>query len=276
MTFKKVWATYFSATGTTKTIVTTIAKNLSENLNIEYDVFDFTLPSAREKTKSFDETDIVIFGTPVYAGRIPNLLLEYVNSFEGNGALAVPIVLFGNRNFDDALIELRDILTKHGFNTIAAGAFVGEHSFSTTLAKGRPDDDDIKEAIDFSQGIADKISSLSNNESGLPPVEVDGTPYPYRGYYQPRDRAKNSIDIRKVLPQTNDNCIKCMICAESCPLGSIDKEDPKVMVGKCMKCCACVKKCPVGAKHFDDPEFIYHKEELEEEFKRRASNSIYL
>ena len=48
---------------------------------------------------------------PVYAGRIPNLLLlKYLTSVKGNDALAVPIVLFGNRNYDDALIELRDIL----------------------------------------------------------------------------------------------------------------------------------------------------------------------
>lgn len=274
MEIKKIWAVYFSPTETTKKITTTIAQSLSHKLEAEYNVFDFTLAKARQTEKSFEETDLVVFGMPVIAGRIPNLMLEYVNSIKGNGALAVPIVLFGNRNFDDALIELRDILENDGFHTIAGGAFVGEHSFSTTLGKGRPDSDDLKEAQDFSHAIGEKIlKSIPGNKE---PVNVDGTPYPYSGYYQPRDRAGNSIDIRKVLPKTDDTCIKCMVCVESCPLGSIDKDDPKVMVGKCMKCCSCVKKCPVGAKHFDDPNFIYHKEELEEEFKRRAQNKTYL
>lgn len=49
-------------------------------------------------------------------------------------AIAIPIVLFGNRNYDDALIELRNLLEEDGFNTIAAGAFVGEHAFSYTFA----------------------------------------------------------------------------------------------------------------------------------------------
>ena len=50
--------------------------------------------------------------------------------------LAVPVVLFGNRNFDDGLIELRNILTEDGFMPVAGGAFVGEHAFSRTLGAG--------------------------------------------------------------------------------------------------------------------------------------------
>ncbi len=81
----------------------------------------------------------MIFGTPVYAGRVPNLLLPYIrDKVKGNGALAVPVSLFGNRNFDDGLIELRNVLEADGFHTVAGGAFVGEHSFSRTLGAGRP------------------------------------------------------------------------------------------------------------------------------------------
>ena len=87
---------------------------------------------------------------------------------------------------------------------------------------------------------------------------------PIRGYYQPRDRKGNPIDIRKVKPKTKDSCISCKLCAEVCPMGAISLEDVRIYQNICIKCGACVKKCPVEAKYFDDPGFLYHKSELED------------
>lgn len=193
---KKVWAVYFSATDTTKKIVLTIADEAARLLGAEREDYDFTLPGMRENGFAAGKDDLVIFGTPVYAGRVPNVLLKYLATIQGNGALAVPVVLFGNRNFDDGLIELRDILENTGFHTVAAAAFVGEHSFSKTLAAGRPDADDMKEALAFAGKVAEKVKGLPEGEAPAP-VEVDGVPHPYRGYYQPRDRKGVSIDIRR-------------------------------------------------------------------------------
>ena len=123
----KIRAVYFSPTETTRKITTATAKGLSKTLKTRFEEYDFTLPEARTRTLQFSDSDLVVFGTPVYAGRVPNILLPYLNTIQGNGALAVPIVLFGNRDYDDALIELRDILENNGLHTIAAGAFVGEH-----------------------------------------------------------------------------------------------------------------------------------------------------
>ena len=137
MTPKTVWAVYFSGTGTTERTVRSVAGELARMLSVPCRSFDFTRPQARQKELSFCERDLVVFGTPVYAGRVPNVLLPYLREkVRGGGALAVPVVLFGNRNYDDALIELRDLLQADGFGCIAAGAFVGEHSFSRTLGAG--------------------------------------------------------------------------------------------------------------------------------------------
>ncbi len=134
MTPKTVWAVYFSGTGTTERTVRSVAGELARMLSVPCRSIDFTRPQARQKELSFCERDLVVFGTPVYAGRVPNVLLPYLREkVRGGGALAVPVVLFGNRNYDDALIELRDLLQADGFGCIAAGAFVGEHSFSRTL-----------------------------------------------------------------------------------------------------------------------------------------------
>ncbi|MDR1834984.1 MAG: EFR1 family ferrodoxin [Fusobacteriaceae bacterium] len=270
---KKVWAVYFSATGTTERIVLTIAKKLGEELGLPVEKFDFTLKSVRALPKSFAPTDIVVFGTPVIAGRVPNVLLKYLDALKGKEALAVPVVLYGNRNYDDALIELRDILTKQGFKPVAAGAFIGEHSFSEKLGKERPDGKDLAVAAEFAAEIAKKTKGADFDENSLIAVKGES---PLRPYYQPRDSKGNPIDIRKVTPKTNGKCVNCKLCAVICPLGSIRFEYVGEMQGICMKCCACIKKCPVGAKYFDDPNFLYHKEELELQYSRRAEPEIFV
>ena len=144
---QSVAAVYFRATDTTKTVVSRIAQRTADLLDVPVRTVDFTLPGARKTVTAFAENELVIFGVPVYAGRIPNLLLPFVQSgFSGENTPAVPVVLYGNRNYDDALIELRDVLESNGFRTVAAGAFIGEHSFSYTLAAGRPDAADLSRA----------------------------------------------------------------------------------------------------------------------------------
>lgn len=261
---KKVWGMYFTGTGTTEKVVTHIGKKIAEKLGVEYEDYDFTLPKVRKVEKSFTEEDLVVFGTPVIAGRVPNLLLKYLDTLKGNGALAVPVVLYGNRNFDDALIELRNILKDKGMKPIAGGAFIGEHSFSKILGAGRPDAKDMEIASTFAENIFEKVTGKDFDPEKL--IEVKGET-PIRFYYQPRDSKGNSIDIRKVKPKTNiELCNKCGLCASICPLGSINPEDPSDVFGICMKCCACVKRCPNGAKYYDDENYLYHQHELEAQY----------
>lgn len=196
MEIQRVWAAYFSPTGTTEKIVTHLAEHLAKPIEHPVLYFDFTLPPARQEAKRFLKSDLVVFGVPVYAGRVPNVLLKYLNTLEGNGAQAVPVVLFGNRNYDEALKELRNLLELRGFQTVAAGAFVGEHAFSYTLGKGRPDYADLSVASEFAR----RIFAVLRTGQVISPVRLDNEG-PLGGYYQPRDQDGNPIDIRKVRPR---------------------------------------------------------------------------
>ena len=114
MKLKGIAAVFFSPTGNTRKAVVEIADVIARREGIAVREIDFTLPRAREEVRKFEAGELVIFGTPVYAGRIPNKILPAVQTlFEGNGALAVPVVTFGNRSFDNALIELRIELEQH-------------------------------------------------------------------------------------------------------------------------------------------------------------------
>ena len=265
---------YFSATDTTKKVVVGIADRIGKKMgeHVTVNTIDFTLPGARKNAVSFEKDDLVIVGVPVYAGRVPNVLVKYLNTITGNGARAVAVVVFGNRAYDDALIELSDILASNGFTVIAGGAFIGEHSFSQTLGANRPDERDMALARDF----ADRIYAKIHAHTEFRPVAVTGN-RPYRKYYVPRNEQGEPVtSFRLITPKTSDDCLDCKLCASVCPMGSIDFDDVSVINGICIKCCACVKKCPAQAKYFDDPNFLRHKEELEIAYATRSEPELFV
>lgn len=272
---QKVWAVYFSGTGTTEKTVRRIASSLAAAFSAPLEAVDFTAPAVRKEALTFGPDDLVVLGTPTYAGRVPNVLLPYLTEqIRGAATPAVPVVLFGNRDFDDSLMELRNIMTANGFVPVAAAAFVGEHSFSRTLGAGRPDDGDMAGQAAFAREICEKLAGQAGTE--MAPASVRGET-PIRPYYTPRDRHGNPINILKVKPKTDpDKCGGCGLCAELCPMGSIDPADVSQVRGICIKCCACVKKCPSGAKYFDDPGYLFHQHELEDVYTRRAENEWFV
>ncbi len=276
MKIQTIHTVYFSGTGTTKKVVSALAQTMAQALSVPVEEHCFNLPKAREQELAFGPADLVIAGVPVYAGRVPNLLLPYIKEkVKGDHTPAVAVVMYGNRNYDDGLMELRNVLTDNGFMPFAAGAFVGEHSFSTILGAGRPDGDDMALVDQLAKGALEK---LAGEELGQIPVAVNGCD-PIRPYYTPRDRHGEPIkDFLKAKPVTDpDKCVRCGLCARICPMGSIDPQDVSQVTGKCIKCCACVKGCPKGAKYFDHEGYLYHQHELEDQYAgRRAPSEIFL
>ena len=274
MFVNKVYSIYYSATGTTQKIVSFIGENIAKQLNVPFEKINFSLPKNREKVLEFKEGDIVVCGSPTYAGRIPNVMLPfYKNNIKASGALAIPVVLYGNRNFDDSLIELRNTMEDNGFHTIAGAGFIGEHAFSYVLAANRPDEKDMEIALTFADKAVEKIKN--NAEIPSEPIKVRGND-PIRPYYIPRDEHEHAIDILKVKPKVDTSkCTNCKTCAHVCPLASIDFEDITKYVGKCIKCGDNIKKCPEHCRYYDDEGFLYHQHDLEKQFERRAEPELF-
>lgn len=274
MKIRNVWAVYFSATGTTKKVVTFVAKTLSEKLAASYQAFSFNLPQNRNQQLTFGADDLVVFGVPVYAGRVPNVLLPFIrDKVSGDNTLSIPLVMYGNRNYDDSLIELFNVMQDNGFCPIAAGAFVGEHSFSHTLGAGRPDSEDMALAQELAQKAAERVLLLKGTPTES--ITVPGS-NPIRPYFTPQDRNGDPIKgFLKAKPKTDpDKCVDCGLCARICPMGAIDPNDISNVIGTCIKCCACVKKCPKDAKYFDHEGFLYHQHELEDVYGTRRAPSL--
>lgn len=274
MKISGVKAVFYSATGNTKDIVVAIAEKIAGKLEVSMEIYDFTLPGNRTEEYTCSGTELVVFGTPVYAGRVPNKMLPVVQkNFKGEGALAVPVVTFGNRNFDNGLIELRNELENNGFHTIAGAGFAVSHVFSDRIAPGRPDEKDLETLEQFADSVAKKVEELK----AIPePIAVRGDD-PVGPYYTPLGTDGKPAVFLKAKPKTRpEDCDSCGICVDACPVGSISKEDPKEVPGICIKCQACVKKCPTNAKYFDDPAFLSHVAMLEQNYTRRAEAEIFI
>lgn len=272
MEVKTVYAVYFSATGNTRKVVTTLANAIAQTLEIPLEVVDFTLPAAREGSYAFSPDDLVIFGMPTYAGKLPNKLLPYVQSgFAGNGALAVPVMTFGNRSFDNALAELSATLEQDGFHTIAAGTFAARHAFTDALAAGRPDRQDMTVLAQLGATVVTKLGKMTEIPA---PVVVDGDAAAL--YYRPLGLDGEPKNFLKAKPWTDpEKCTGCGVCAALCPMGSISSIDPAEVVGVCIKCHSCVRSCPTGAKYFDDEAFLSHRAMLEKNYTRRADAKLF-
>lgn len=277
MIINKVYGVYFSPVKNTANVVKKMAQDLGRELNLPVEVIDFTTPEKRTGSWSFKEDDLVVFGTPTFAGRIPNKILPYVQTlFEGEETLAIPVVTFGNRSFDNSLIEVKNELENHNFKTFVAAAIACEHSFTDKLAKERPDREDIRQLEGFIREVAGLLQDINQKEDIISPVQVPGE-HPLTGYYVPLGIDGQPVQFLKAKPKTvEEDCDHCGVCAAACPVAAIDFSDEAKVPGTCIKCQACVKLCHSGAKYFDDEKFLSHVRMLEENYTRRAEPEFFI
>ena len=272
MKFNKVTAVWFSPTGNTRKVVQTVADTLAAALQLPRADVDLTLPAGRGEAHSFGPEDLVVFGTPTYAGRIPNKMQPtFAAQFHGEGTAAVALALYGNRSFQDALSELNGLLRENGFVTVGGASVVSEHVFSDKLAQGRPNADDLAALTDFAQQLAEQLKT----SDVLTPVAVPGND-PVGPYYTPLGVDGQPAKFLKATPKTTDACTDCGKCAAVCPMGSIPADAPRTVTGICIKCQACIKVCPQHAKYFDDAAFLSHVAMLEKNYPARQENGFYL
>ncbi len=254
---------YFSPTGTTRKVLEAIAEGLDLGPVTGIDL-------AAPGTGTENPGDLTVIGVPVYTGRVALPAVLKLQRIRAKGTPAVIVVVYGNREYEDALLELRNIAQEAGFTPIAGAAFIGEHSFSTKdnpIAEGRPDIGDLDQAWAFGTMVKKKM-----DEAGpfMAPalLEVPGN-FPYR------DRGPSF----RTSPETGESdCLNCGACVEVCPVTAI-RLDGKTWVtdrDKCVLCCACVKHCPYGARALNDPRLIELAQRLGVMCRQRKEPEFYL
>lgn len=265
MDITKVFSIYLSPTGTTQKVALAIATGMG----IPFENCDLTTIKNRQSFyHTFSKDELAIVGLPVYAGRLPKNIDDFFSSLEGNTTPAVALVLYGNRDYNDALIELRLRLEECGFIVKAGAAFIGEHTFSKNIATGRPDESDLTVASEFGKKVVESIDS-----QGFLKLKGD-YPFKYKGY-DPANPGTHPTYFNIV---TNESCTQCHLCAENCPWAAIEVDNPRIIDSKrCMRCLRCLKNCPASAKYIKDEKFFSFLPEFEMRLNsRRCEPELFL
>jgi len=251
----------FSPTGGTRHIVEQAVFTLAEHHHLPYFIQDYTTPSLRANWQDIRDGDLVVWGSPVYAGRIPNKSLDFVRAhLHGCNTPLVAIAVYGGRHWDNALIEMSQLTRAGNMNPVGACAMVSRHVFSNILGEGRPNDEDLAMLRDYLRHIdCSSTIHLENEDKKL-------------DYYQPLREDKKPARFLKATPEVDYAlCSGCNTCAERCAMGSIQITDGKpVIEGTCIKCMACVFSCPTHAFKFTDEDFLSHIRMIEQTCSKKA------
>lgn len=231
---------HFSPTNTTKRICNAVASGMGAH---DAQVLDITLPKTRaaiiaDINEVFKKIDHLIVGSPVYSGKLPFQVFEFMNVLCGKGKEATAVVVYGNRDYGTALYNMVKLLSEKGFRIAAAGAYIGQHSYSdiVPVAIGRPDETDIAKAHQLGKK---SIGASRWLNLGDVPIQIDKI-----------SKSEKYSSIKPV--HIEKKCIQCGKCAKKCPVGVLSVDTGKYLGRKaedgCIGCMACVQVCKQKAK----------------------------
>lgn len=255
----KVFEIYFSPTGTSRRVAHAVAAALAGPDQAPVDTIDATrVPVAGAK---LPPDGVAIVAVPVYGGRVAPLALQRLEGLSGSLTPVVAVVVYGNRDFGGAAVELAAFLSARKCRIAAVAAFVGEHSYSTEatpIATGRPDEADLAAAAELGRAVRLKLADSAWTEADATRLK-----HPRSGLLSTLRFARFVLRYRRHperfaasrAPRTDAaRCEHCGRCVRLCPNAAIAKGDEThTDAQRCIRCCACVKGCPAQARTFTTP-----------------------
>ena len=201
----------FSPTGGTQKV----ADIITDEWGMPVEKTDLSDARADFSAVQLNKEDIAVIALPSFGGRVPALATQRLEKIQGNQALCVLVCVYGNRAYEDTLIEMKDTAEKCGFRVAAGVAAIAEHSIMHQYATGRPDAADQKELKEFADKILDKI----RNSASVSTPDIPGN-HPYK-----------KAGGAGLVPKADNNCIGCGLCVASCSGQAIFLVDENVENG---------------------------------------------
>lgn len=253
----KIFHIYFSPTGGTKKAGEYLTQSWGKDVE-EINLSDYGKDFSQIK---FCEEDVCYVSVPSFGGRVPTVATERITQMKGHGAKAVAVCVYGNRAYEDTLLELTDTLTARGFSCVAGTAAIAEHSIMHQFASGRPDKEDKNELLEFGGKIRKKIEQFQE----------------YEDLHIPGNRPYKKLGVSSMIPQAGDGCINCKICARECPVAAIDPEEPqKTNADRCIACMHCIAICPEHARKLNPEAVAALTERVKDACQGRKQNELFL
>ena len=251
-----VYTMSFSPTGGTRRLLNILAGELAAPVEM-----DFSLPGKNYGMYRFEPGDVCFVGVPSFGGRVPRTAIENLTKVRANRAAAVVVVSYGNRAYEDTLLELRKAMESCGFRVVAAVAAVAEHSIMRQYGAGRPDDRDCRELKAMARKIKRKLLKPESWKDFFVPGR-----FPYKEYH-----------TIPMVPEVNKSCTGCGLCAVRCPGAAISRSNPrKTRADRCVSCMRCVAICPNHGRSVNRMVLMAASLKLKKACSGRKDNELFL
>ena len=241
----------FSPTGGTEKVAHIISRQWSESA-MKIDLSDSKTDFSGY---AIGKEDRVLIAMPSFGGRAPAVAIERLKKIAGNGAKCTLVCVYGNRAYEDTLVEMEDAAKESGFQVVAAVAAVAEHSSMPQYAAGRPDASDKKQLEQFAERIAGKTKAVVSIPGNRPYKKAGGA---------------------GLVPKVGKSCTKCGLCAENCPVQAIDPASFTADAKKCISCMRCVKQCPEKARNVNGAMVSIAAMVIKKACSVRKENELYM
>lgn len=255
MLSRKVTSIFFSPGGTTKQIAGQISSAISNSV----ESIDL-LNSVPALERVFSSDDLLVVSMPVFSGRIPTVCADMLHKIQGNSTPAIAVTVYGNRAYEDALLELSTILNTNGFCVIGGCTAVARHSIFPKVAQNRPDGFDEKQFAAFASAVTHKLV-----EGNLKPPSIPGnSPY----------REAGSLPLN---PTGSRKCTHCGICVQTCPVKAIPENAPRqTQANLCINCTACIYACPQKARSYKGLKYRLAAKAFGKKCSQRKEPSFFI
>lgn len=251
-----MYAIHFSPTGGTKKVTDVLCEVLGRDHDIDLTQHDMDFSAHH-----FTSSDTCIISVPAYGGRVPSLALERLKQMHANGARAVLVAVYGNRAYDDTLLELKNKAVAAGYIVIAAIAANAEHSIMRQYGSLRPDAQDCEILAHYARTIK---AMLSSDNASADCTVPGNTPY----------KERKNIALK---PKASSACIQCGLCAAKCPAQAIPLDNPsQTDMEPCIACMRCIKVCPQRARHLNKVALFAASHAMKKAFATRKENEIHM
>lgn len=252
-----IYKIIFSPTGGTEKVVNQFVQAFDQEIRT-IDLADSATAFGQIK---FTKDDICVIAVPSFGGRVPEIAATRLEKMKANSAKAILIAVYGNRAYDDTLLELKTILSNCGFYCIAAVAAVAEHSIMHQFAQERPDAKDLEEIFQYAKKIQQLIEKNDISKDLILPGNT-----PYREY--------KGVPIK---PASSKNCTNCGLCAEKCPVRAIPMNNPsKTDAKKCISCMRCISVCPVHARKVNKLLIAIAAHKMKKSCSEHKQNELFI
>lgn len=245
--YKQGAVIYFSGTGNTE-YVAKLFKEKFELRNISIDLIDI------QKYNKLDrEYDFYIFGGPIHADMIPDILIDWIKNIKDTNKKCIIYSTLADKEDKQGRKYLGKVVSEKGFEVLVDEAISMPNNYYVVFFK-RDSEEDIKQSIDNSKP---KVEAIVNRflEEDLKTINYSKKVFSskivydiFLMYTKKFPKKKFSLD--------KDKCIGCNICEKNCPTNNISMNNKQLKFkNQCIGCLKCIHKCPANAILYKKQDF---------------------